>query len=217
VGVGVAPPRRALTDEGLLEATAERMGQAGVSRVLRSHEVLSLPAELMEWLRRELGALFDGGLSRPEGSVSRLQAEAPHVLLEALGSSVEHRCGLHGARVRVVREAMALFREHGHAPQSVSALAGSLGVTERSLQRGFRDVVGTTPKAYIQAQRLTHVRRQLRSADPARTRIADVANEWGFWHLGQFAADYRRHFGELPSETLRRGTRDPAPGERPRA
>jgi AraC family transcriptional regulator, ethanolamine operon transcriptional activator len=32
--------------------------------------------------------------------------------------------------------------------------------------------------------------------------IGDIANTWGFWHMGQFAADYRRQFGELPSETL---------------
>jgi len=30
-----------------------------------------------------------------------------------------------------------------------------------------------------------------------------VANAWGFWHMGQFARDYRRLFGELPSDTLR--------------
>jgi hypothetical protein len=32
----------------------------------------------------------------------------------------------------------------------------------------------------------------------------DVANNWGFWYMGRFAADYRRQFGELPSVTLRR-------------
>lgn len=26
----------------------------------------------------------------------------------------------------------------------------------------------------------------------------------GFWHMGQFAADYRAIYGELPSKTLRR-------------
>ena len=33
-------------------------------------------------------------------------------------------------------------------------------------------------------------------------RVSDVVNDWGFWHMGQFAADYRKLFGELPSETL---------------
>ena len=34
--------------------------------------------------------------------------------------------------------------------------------------------------------------------------IIDAASRWGFWHMGQFAADYRRKFGELPSETRNR-------------
>jgi len=34
--------------------------------------------------------------------------------------------------------------------------------------------------------------------------VADVANRHGFWHMGQFAKDYRKTFGELPSETLKR-------------
>ena len=52
------------------------------------------------------------------------------------------------------------------------------------------------------AQRLNGVRRQLYHADSSSIKIADVANHWGFWHLGQFAVDYRRLFGELPSEPL---------------
>ncbi len=42
--------------------------------------------------------------------------------------------------------------------------------------------------------------------DPAGSdlRIADIANRYGFWHMGQFAADYRRMFAELPSETWKR-------------
>jgi len=33
--------------------------------------------------------------------------------------------------------------------------------------------------------------------------VQDIAARWGFWHLSHFANDYRRMFGELPSETLR--------------
>jgi transcriptional regulator GlxA family with amidase domain len=35
-------------------------------------------------------------------------------------------------------------------------------------------------------------------------KIADAANAWGFWHMGQFAKDYRTLFGELPSQTRAR-------------
>jgi AraC-like DNA-binding protein len=63
-------------------------------------------------------------------------------------------------------------------------------------------VRASSPKAYLQAQRLMGVRRMLR-ATGAEVPISDIANEWGLWHMGQFAADYRRHFGELPSETIR--------------
>jgi hypothetical protein len=33
-----------------------------------------------------------------------------------------------------------------------------------------------------------------------------VALRKGYWHMSQFAADYRRLFGELPSSTLHRSS-----------
>jgi len=50
---------------------------------------------------------------------------------------------------------------------------------------------------------LSWVRRELRWAGHGTT-IGDVANRWGFWHMGKFAADYRAYFGELPSATRQR-------------
>jgi AraC family ethanolamine operon transcriptional activator len=35
--------------------------------------------------------------------------------------------------------------------------------------------------------------------------VKSVALSHGFWHLGQFARDYRETFGETPTETLARG------------
>ncbi len=32
--------------------------------------------------------------------------------------------------------------------------------------------------------------------------INHVSSHWGFWHSGQFASDYKKLFGELPSETV---------------
>jgi AraC family ethanolamine operon transcriptional activator len=33
--------------------------------------------------------------------------------------------------------------------------------------------------------------------------VTDVALEFGFWHLGRFAEQYKGMFGESPHETLR--------------
>ncbi|MFD2500918.1 hypothetical protein ACFSTI_21320 [Rhizorhabdus histidinilytica] len=34
--------------------------------------------------------------------------------------------------------------------------------------------------------------------------MTEIACRWGFYQFGRFAAQYRRLFGELPSETLRK-------------
>ena len=89
------------------------------------------------------------------------------------------------------------------------ALDGLNGLTARHLEYYFQEVLQINPVAFLRALRLDGVRRELkraRAAAPggqARGCVQDVAAHWGFWHLGHFVADYRRMFGERPSETLR--------------
>jgi AraC family ethanolamine operon transcriptional activator len=52
---------------------------------------------------------------------------------------------------------------------------------------------------------LNGVRRELKRDARADRAVQDIATRWGFWHLGEFSADHKRQFGELPSATLRRG------------
>ena len=55
----------------------------------------------------------------------------------------------------------------------------------------------------LQTRQLNAVRRNLRASGPRGDTVRNVAARWGFWHMGQFARDYRNLFGELPSQTLR--------------
>jgi transcriptional regulator GlxA family with amidase domain len=49
------------------------------------------------------------------------------------------------------------------------------------------------------------VRDELRAAARVPgTGVRDVAQKYGFLHLGHFAAQYRARFGERPSETRER-------------
>ena len=189
-------------EEGLLDEAASSLGQDRLGAALEA-EVVTLSTGVMSALRQQVGELLDTAVANLAESALRLHDRVPlSLVVRALGSADERRCGLREGRVHVVREAMALVRQAGQSAPSVGDLCRRLAVTERTLERAFREVAGTAPKSYIQAQRLTGVRRARRGADPSRTQIADVANEWGFWHLGQFAADYRHHFGELPSATI---------------
>jgi len=56
------------------------------------------------------------------------------------------------------------------------------------------------PKSYLLAMRLNGVRRELKNVDSISSTITDTETRWGFLHMSQFAADYRRLFGELSAE-----------------
>lgn len=113
------------------------------------------------------------------------------------------------ARHAIVSRAQEYMREHVEEPLTVEDLCRVLGVSRRTLQYSFQEVLQLNPVSYLRAMRLNGVRRMLKSADPQRHSVQDIAARWGFWHLSHFANDYRRMFGELPSETLR-GSAHPA-------
>ncbi|MBL3526148.1 MAG: helix-turn-helix domain-containing protein [gamma proteobacterium endosymbiont of Lamellibrachia anaximandri] len=108
------------------------------------------------------------------------------------------------ARNRMLKRALDFIGDHDQEPLNVRDLSAAIATSERTLRRLFVREFGITPKKYLLGQRMYGVHRQLWQSNPFETQIIDVANTWGFWHMGQFAKDYRCIFGELPSETLYR-------------
>ena len=84
------------------------------------------------------------------------------------------------------------------APSQVAALP-SLG--EKDIFRAFQLSRGYSPLAFAKQVRLRHARCILNLAD-ATTTVTNVAFACGFSDLGHFSKDYRRMFGELPSQAL---------------
>lgn len=74
----------------------------------------------------------------------------------------------------------------------------------RCLEYGFREITGLSPFSYVKALRLGNVRRALLSPELLLRSISEIACDSGFWHLSQFAVDYRKFFGESPSVTRSR-------------
>jgi len=93
---------------------------------------------------------------------------------------------------------------------SVPEIAEQLCVSQRSLELAFKDLLGITPKKYLNYRRMHGVHNELIRRSPGSYCVTECANIWGFTELGRFAGEYRRLFGELPTETLNRrnsGTR----------
>jgi AraC family ethanolamine operon transcriptional activator len=87
---------------------------------------------------------------------------------------------------------------------SVADLCSLCEVPRRTLNRAFHDTLGMGPATYLRRLRLNGVHRALRRKNGGSITVTDVALEFGFWHLGRFAEQYKELFGESPHETLHR-------------
>lgn len=116
-----------------------------------------------------------------------------------LSHGMDHRID----RMKVFRKARAFLHERSHTPVYLAELCAASGVPERTLRNIFQTVLGVSPLKYLQLRRMRQVREALQKADKRNHSVKQIALESGFWELGRFAVEYKRLFGESPSETLK--------------
>jgi len=102
-------------------------------------------------------------------------------------------------RLSLVRD---FIRANSHRRILLHELSEVSGLSRRGLEYLFADLLGVRVSAYLLELRYHGVRRELLAAEPSHGLVKQVAMNWGFWHLGRFAAEYRALFGENPSATL---------------
>jgi AraC family ethanolamine operon transcriptional activator len=144
----------------------------------------------------------------PDRARRNLQASVLSSLFDLCGTTALEPVAI-PARPRrqwIVSEARDYVIANRERPVGVPELCEHLHVSRRTLQYCFQDVLGLAPASYLRAIRLNGARRELCGATPGELTVQDVAAAWGFWHLSQFATDYRKLFGVRPSDTLKRVT-----------
>ncbi|PXX93847.1 AraC family transcriptional regulator [Marinobacter vulgaris] len=109
-------------------------------------------------------------------------------------------CDCSGLDRRLLR-AVDKIRHEPDWDFNLTELASYAGVSERNLYYLMKRDAGITPYRLYQRNRLTRVRYRLVDCQCMVPHISRYAADEGFSHLGRFAALYREHFGELPSET----------------
>ena len=105
-------------------------------------------------------------------------------------------------RGRLVNEACRLAEEDAGITRA-AALAGVLGVSERSLERLVRTHIGMTPKWLIECRRLQQAATTLYGSPG--TDLSVLAAELGYTDYPHFSRQYQRVLGESPRTTRERG------------
>jgi transcriptional regulator GlxA family with amidase domain len=112
---------------------------------------------------------------------------------------------------QIVQQAEALALTSVDQPLPVSGLCQLIGVSQRTLRKAFHSVHGIPPCRHLRMLRLCDARRALLAADGAIAKVTDIAMSFGFAELGRFAVEYKKAFGESPSQTLYRPPEARAP------
>jgi AraC-like DNA-binding protein len=107
--------------------------------------------------------------------------------------------GLKSDTIARIHQAKEILTQRLENPPSLLELAQQVGVSDRTLRRGFQELFGTTVIGYLTQQRMQQAEHLLRAGNCT---VAEVANRVGYAHLGHFAAAFKRQFGITPKQCL---------------
>lgn len=94
-----------------------------------------------------------------------------------------------------IHYAAEILRSQLENPPQQTILAQQVGISDRTLQKGFKAVFGVTPFAYLTQQRMKQAKHLLQCADYT---VAEVANMVGYANPAQFSAAFKRQLGMTP-------------------
>lgn len=188
-------------DEDIIEEALRIIRSTTAENALKTELVWTVSHEQMRRLRALIARLLIGSNDKPIFATYDTELE----LLTEILSSIQPESHLRpdkSKRDRALKHCIDLISSAPSTSSilSIKKLCLESKVSERTLQYAFSERYGLTPKEYIKNYNLRMVRRALKNR-PHGSKIYSIAAEYGFWHMGQFAADYKKHFGELPSQT----------------
>ncbi|MEM6942589.1 MAG: AraC family transcriptional regulator [Pseudomonadota bacterium] len=159
-----------------------------------------------QWPVTETVRALARDLLRPTASGWSRQLRGEALALEMLAQLHEAEAGgrpdrapRHGA-LAAARRVRDIIHSNPAANHCLASLAGAVGISPAALKRDFRDAFGTSPIAFLRAERLSVAREMIEHQGCS---VASAAYACGYDHPGNFSQAFRRHFGVAPSSLLR--------------
>jgi len=166
--------------------------------------------ELFSWAKQlaESAAEHASTFNENKDGLLAIQCDLVENLLKTLGAAKGYKTSSRDRTKQRQSLIVKIAEDYALSQKGTSLYVTDLcrvtGVSERTLQYAFKEVMGLTPMAFLTKLRLHRVRHELIHALPGSTTVANTALRWGFWHFGELSQNYKNCFGELPSDTLLR-------------
>ena len=194
--------------ESRLYQLCDDLGFSSLPEKIDRSDIIQCQADSLAKLR-QVFAMVNNTLARATGEETMkwihkiLEGIIPKMLLQALVSADEPiQIHLNRKQDSVIGQLKEYLEVSPNPSPKIYDLCELFDVSKRTLELAFQEYAAVTPKEYLNRHRLNQVRKLLRKKSRKEMAISNIANRFGFWHMGQFAADYRKLFGELPSETF---------------
>lgn len=192
-----------------VERACEKLNFPNLFDTIRQTDVFEISNLSLAHLRSLMNNIFSQSENRMNilSSSKYINDMENHILYKVL-VAIESHMNPHNPSVEKFRDeafkkAKTFIIDNIDERLTIKNLVKEIGVTERTLERAFQERLNITPQSMIKSVKLNKVKKELTSVSFKKSIISDVANQWGFWHMGKFAKDYRQLFGELPSETVK--------------
>lgn len=189
-----------LSNDYLTELLRKYGYKEKIYKLIHQSEVIDLNAEDAFKIQQILIALHEADTLDFDLMINKL----PALLLKSIVNVTDQLPKKYSTSKQILlSEILIYIQENLNRRINTLELSQVFRISERKLRYIFRENIGFSPMRYIKTIKLNKARKDILYAKE-NIDVNLMANKWGFNHSGQFAADYKMLFGELPSETLKK-------------
>jgi AraC-like DNA-binding protein len=164
--------------------------------------VMHIPLSTSKRLGRGVELLFEESFEDSPGRQPALDRLAEYVLIlllrDAVGRELVQSGTLRGLGDERLSKALMAIHQHPEQPWDLDRLANIAGMSRARFAAHFREVVGTTPVAYLTAWRMAIVRTMLRRGEPLKS----IAPAVGYESSTALSRIFTQSTGMSPTEWI---------------
>ena len=189
-------------EEKYFEKICQNSGYTELFDKLKKSEILYVSETYLIQIRNMVEYVTEQGNLNDNLIYQLVEEKLVELLMNCLLESVPNKIDKENSHQKFSK-IIDYIQENLSETSTVYQICEKTKIPERTIRRLINKKYGISPKAYLNRLRLNEVRRNLKS-NSINTNIVQAASEYNYWHMGQFSKDYKKLFGELPSETMRK-------------